>query len=224
MEPSRGPCATQQRRSRRPSPGQCLQPERKVSRLTVDVGAGLQQVPTAAIPVEHSPCEEAARDAVEVIKEPGLDHGEQVLSIARQKAPRLASIEGRKLFGQQPPRLRLVVVRVGDEVDLDTPLVAAHCHTHAHTNNSTERREIGGRELCPITLTVRGVLGSNSRRPLRTNVKSSMTHHSLEQYVGPATTSSVWQPARKTGKQASDCWMLFWSMHALSCVRAVRCV
>eukprot|EP00964_Phaeocystis_antarctica_P084023 scaffold52903_cov61-Phaeocystis_antarctica.AAC.3 len=44
-----------------------------------------------------------------------------------------------------------------------------------------------------------------------------MTHHSLEQYVGPATTSSVWQPARKTGKQASDCWMLFWSMHALSC-------
>ena len=44
-----------------------------------------------------------------------------------------------------------------------------------------------------------------------------MTHHSLEQYVGPATTSSVWQPARKTGKQASDCWILFWSMHALSC-------
>eukprot|EP00964_Phaeocystis_antarctica_P009941 scaffold5401_cov75-Phaeocystis_antarctica.AAC.1 len=59
--------------------------------------------------------------------------------------------------------------------------------------------------------------GSNSRQPLRTNVKSSMTHHSLEQYVGPATTSSVWQPARKTGRQASDCWMLPWSMHALSC-------
>ena len=51
-------------------------------------------------------------------------------------------------------------------------------------------------------------------------MKSSMTHHSREQYVGPATTSSVWQPARKTGKQASDCWMLFWSMHALSWVRA----
>ena len=61
-------------------------------------------------------------------------------------------------------------------------------------------------------------------RSLRANVKSSMTHHSREQYVGPATTSSIWQPARKTGKQASDCWMLFWSMHALSCVRAVRCV
>eukprot|EP00964_Phaeocystis_antarctica_P064535 scaffold38836_cov67-Phaeocystis_antarctica.AAC.3 len=44
-----------------------------------------------------------------------------------------------------------------------------------------------------------------------------MTHHSREQYVGPATRSSVWQPARKTGKQARDCWMLFWSMHALSC-------
>ena len=55
---------------------------------------------------------------------------------------------------------------------------------------------------------------------LRANVKSSMTHHSREQYVGPATTSSFWQPARKTGKQASDCWMLLWSMHALSC--AVR--
>eukprot|EP00964_Phaeocystis_antarctica_P048809 scaffold28258_cov65-Phaeocystis_antarctica.AAC.2 len=49
-----------------------------------------------------------------------------------------------------------------------------------------------------------------------------MTHHSLEQYVGPATTSSVWQPARKTGKQASDCWMLPWSMHALSCGKARR--
>ena len=66
-------------------------------------------------------------------------------------------------------------------------------------------------------------IGSNilyyyySGRSLRANVKSSMTHHSLEQYVGPATTSSVWQPARKTGKQASDCWMLPWSMHALSC-------
>ena len=56
-------------------------------------------------------------------------------------------------------------------------------------------------------------------RSLRANVKSSMTHHSREQYVGPATTSSVWQPARKTGKQASDCWMLLWSMHALSCAR-----
>eukprot|EP00964_Phaeocystis_antarctica_P035518 scaffold20284_cov74-Phaeocystis_antarctica.AAC.2 len=44
-----------------------------------------------------------------------------------------------------------------------------------------------------------------------------MTHQSREQYVGPATTSSVWQPARKTGRQASDCWMLPWSMHALSC-------
>eukprot|EP00964_Phaeocystis_antarctica_P120537 scaffold84269_cov64-Phaeocystis_antarctica.AAC.6 len=33
-----------------------------------------------------------------------------------------------------------------------------------------------------------------------------MTHHSLEQYVGPATTSSVWQPARKTGKQRACGW------------------
>ena len=54
------------------------------------------------------------------------------------------------------------------------------------------------------------------RQSLRTNAKSSMTHHSLEQYVVPATTSSVWHPARKIGKQASDCWMLFWSTQALS--------
>ena len=38
---------------------------------------------------------------------------------------------------------------------------------------------------------------------LRKKVKTSMTHHSLEQYVFPATTSSVWQPARKTGRHAS---------------------
>ena len=56
-----------------------------------------------------------------------------------------------------------------------------------------------------------------TRHSLRANVKSSMTHHNLEQYVVPATTSSVWQLARKTGKQASDCSMLSWSMHALSC-------
>ena len=79
--------------------------------------------------------EEAARDAVEVIKvaKSRLDHGKQMFAIAGQKALRLASIEGRKPFGQPPPRLRLGVVRVGDEVDLDTPLVAAHCVTHTRT-------------------------------------------------------------------------------------------
>ena len=75
--------------------------------------------------------EEAARDAVEVIEvaKASLDYGEQMLAIARQKAPRLASIEGCKLLRQQPPCLRLVVVRVGDEMDLDALLVAAHCGT-----------------------------------------------------------------------------------------------
>ena len=78
---------------------------------------------------------EAARDAVEVIEvaKASLDHGEKMLAIARQKALRLASIEGRKLFCQQPPCLRLVIVRVRDEMDLDTLLVAAHWHTR--TNN-----------------------------------------------------------------------------------------
>ena len=71
---------------------------------------------------------EAASDAVEVIEvaKASLDHGEQMLAVTRQKASRLASIEGRKLFRQQPPRLRLVIVRVRDEMDLDTLLVAAN--------------------------------------------------------------------------------------------------
>mmetsp|Transcript_7661 Transcript_7661/g.18147 ORF Transcript_7661/g.18147 Transcript_7661/m.18147 type:complete len:115 (-) Transcript_7661:611-955(-) len=44
--------------------------------------------------------EEVARDAVEVIEvaKASLDHGEQMLAIARQKAPRLASIEGCELL------------------------------------------------------------------------------------------------------------------------------
>ena len=76
---------------------------------------------------------EAARDAVEVIKvaKASLDHGEQMLAIARQKALRLARIEGGKLPRKQPPCLRLVIVRVGDEMDLNTILVAAHCDTRA---------------------------------------------------------------------------------------------
>ena len=76
--------------------------------------------------------EEVARDAVEVIKvaKASLDHGEQMLAIARKKALRLASIEGCKLLRQQPPCLRLVIVRMSYQMDLDTPLVAAHWHTH----------------------------------------------------------------------------------------------
>ena len=75
----------------------------------------------------------AARHAVEVIEvaKASFDDGEQMLAIFRQKALRLASIEGRKPFGQQPPCLRLIIVRMGDEMDLDTPLVAAHCDAHA---------------------------------------------------------------------------------------------
>ena len=78
---------------------------------------------------------EAARDAVEVIKvaKARLDHGEQMLAIPRKKALRLASIEGRKLLRQQPPCLRLIIVRVGNEMDLDALFGAAHCVTHAGT-------------------------------------------------------------------------------------------
>ena len=74
---------------------------------------------------------ETARDAVEVVEvaKASLDHGEQMLAIARQKAPRLASIEGCKLLLQQPPCLRLVIVRMSYQMDFDTPLVAAHWHT-----------------------------------------------------------------------------------------------
>ena len=80
---------------------------------------------------------EAARDTVEVIKvaKASLDHGEQMLAVARQKALCLGSIEGRELLRQPPPCLRLVVVRVGDEMDLDALWGAAHCdstYTHGH--------------------------------------------------------------------------------------------
>ena len=75
--------------------------------------------------------EDVARDAVEVVEvaKASLDHGEQMLAIARQKAPRLASIEGCKLLRQQPSCLRLVIVRVRDEIDLDALLGAANCGT-----------------------------------------------------------------------------------------------
>ena len=76
--------------------------------------------------------EKAARDAVEVIEvaKASLDHGEQTLAVFCQKALRLASIKSCKPFGQLSPCLRLIIVRIGDEMDLDTPLVAAHCDTH----------------------------------------------------------------------------------------------
>ena len=77
--------------------------------------------------------EKAARDAVEVIEvaKARLHHGEQTLAIFRQKALRLASIEGGKLLRELSPCFRLVIVRVGDEMDLDALLGAAHCDTHA---------------------------------------------------------------------------------------------
>ena len=76
--------------------------------------------------------EEVARNAVEVIEvaKASLDHGEQMLAIARKKALRLASIESCKLLRQQPPCPRLVIVWVSDEMDLNTLVVAAHWHTH----------------------------------------------------------------------------------------------
>ena len=60
--------------------------------------------------------EDFACDAIEVMEvaKARLDHGEQMLAIARQKAPRLGSIESRKLLRQQPPLFRLVLVRVSD--------------------------------------------------------------------------------------------------------------
>ena len=84
---------------------------------------------------------EAARYAVEVIEvaKACLDNGEQTLSIFRQKALRLGSIEGRKPFGQQPPCLRLFVVRVGDEMDLNARVVAAHCDARARA--PSERKQ-----------------------------------------------------------------------------------
>ena len=63
-----------------------------------------------------------------------------MLAIAGKEAPRLGSIEGCKLLGQQPSRLFLVIVRVGDQMDLDTALVAAHCDTYARTASKCRAR------------------------------------------------------------------------------------
>ena len=84
-----------------------------------------------------------ARDAVEVVEvaKASLDHGEQTLAIARKRASRLASIEGCKLLRQQPSCLHLVIVRVGDKMDLDALLVAAHCVARAR---STHERRVRG--------------------------------------------------------------------------------
>eukprot|EP00964_Phaeocystis_antarctica_P017329 scaffold9564_cov85-Phaeocystis_antarctica.AAC.5 len=89
-------------------------------------------------------CEEVARDAVEIIEvaKASLDHGEQMLAVARQKTPRLASIKGCKLLLQQPPCLRLVIVRVRDGIDLDTVLVAAHWHAHEQRLRARRERAI----------------------------------------------------------------------------------
>ena len=87
--------------------------------------------------------QEAARDTIEVIEvaKASLDHGEQMLAIFRQKALRLASIKGRKPFGQHPPCLRFIIARVGDEMDLDTLSIAAHCGIHAPTPTEAQREE-----------------------------------------------------------------------------------
>ena len=100
----------------------------------------LSREPAGAVPGRNPPAEEVARDAVEVIEiaKARLDHSEQMLAIAGKKALRLASIEGSKLLRQLSPCLGLVIVRVGDEMDLDTPLVAAHCD--ARTGTKSKRR------------------------------------------------------------------------------------
>ena len=52
--------------------------------------------------------------------------------------------------------------------------------------------------------------------PMFAKVKTSTTHHSRRAYVGPASTSSRWQPARKMGRHSSDVEMSCGLMHALS--------
>ena len=109
--------------------------------------------------------ENIARDAVEVIKvaKASLDHGEQMLAIVRQKAPRLAGIEGCKLLRQQPPCLRLVVVRVGDEMDLDALLVAAYWHAHDQRMRGSIIEREGGPSTCSI---IAGALTPSEREEL----------------------------------------------------------
>jgi len=73
------------------------------------------------VPIFHglvsrqTPREEVARDAIEVIEvaKASLDHSQQMLAIALQKALRLGSIKRCKLFFKVPPCLYLVLVRMG---------------------------------------------------------------------------------------------------------------
>ena len=62
-------------------------------------------------------------EACEVAKA-RLNHGKQAFTVAGQKALRLGRIEGGKPLHHQPPRFRLVLVRMCNRVDLN-PLVGA---------------------------------------------------------------------------------------------------
>ena len=101
--------------------------------------------------------EEAARDAVEVIEvtKASLDHGEQMLAIARQKALRLVSFEGCELLRQRLPCFRLIIVRVRDEMDLDTLLVAAHWHAETKNQSRALRKPFDHREGAAVHQQVR---------------------------------------------------------------------
>eukprot|EP00964_Phaeocystis_antarctica_P004553 scaffold2459_cov72-Phaeocystis_antarctica.AAC.5 len=130
-----------------------------------DGSRGCCAVEIVEVPVRSTAREEVARNAVEVIEvaEASLDHGEQMLAIARQKAVRLASIEGCKLLRQHLPCLRLVLVRVRDEMDLDALLVAAHWHTC----EQRLRRERAIRSSCGGTVHQVRALSSTWARPRR---------------------------------------------------------
>mmetsp|Transcript_25790 Transcript_25790/g.76511 ORF Transcript_25790/g.76511 Transcript_25790/m.76511 type:complete len:291 (-) Transcript_25790:711-1583(-) len=70
---------------------------------------------------------------------------------------------------------------------------------------------------CAVSPGSRGTTQIRSSAPfMRRKVKSSMTHQSRDDQLGPARMTSVWQPARKIGRHGSDASMLAWSMHTRS--------
>ena len=92
-----------------------------------------RRVPVTLHPLAYG-CEDCTRDAVEprAVAEARLDHGQQMLAVPREEALRLGRVEGGKLLSEHSPGqpvVRLVRVRVGDQVDLHTLLGATHCNS-----------------------------------------------------------------------------------------------
>ena len=145
-------------------------------------GDGVLRIPAGAF------YEDIARKPVEAgkIAKARFNHGEQALAVTGQKALRLCRVEGGKLLHHQTPRLGLVLVLMCDRMNLNPLLGATNCgKPHKH------------RSKIPLVVlySIYALMWRRGRRcdlncdrVLRRNVKISMMHHNLEQYLGVCET------------------------------------